>query len=143
MTPPPALAGPVRPLPGGTLFLPVDGPRERTAVVVAETLRRTGLRIVPPSDWDERDVGIIGSTLVLGELVTSEFPTGVVQLRVRRRLRVGPAAGAGAGLALVVLIAPGLVPVMVGFVVAEVARGLWSTGPGMRAALGRAAGGTR
>jgi glycosyltransferase involved in cell wall biosynthesis len=143
LTPPPPLAGPARPLPGGTLLLPADGPRERTAVVVAETLRRTGRPIVPPSDWDERDVGIVGSTLVLGDLVTSQFPNGVVQLRVRRRLRGGPAAGAGAVVALAAVIAPGLVPVMVGVAAAEVARGLWSTGPGLRATLQRAAGGTR
>jgi glycosyltransferase involved in cell wall biosynthesis len=143
LAPAPPLAGPTRPLPGGTLLLPLDGPRERTAAAVAEALRRTGLRIVPASDWDERDVGVVGSLLVLGELVTSGFPNGVVQLRVRRRPRVGPAAGATAALLLAAAVAPGLVPLIVGLVTAEVARGLWSTGPGLRAALGRAAGGKR
>jgi len=136
------LAGPARSLPGGTLLLPVDGPRERTAAVVAETLHRTGLRIVAPSDWDQRDVGIVGSALVLGELLTSGSPNGAVQLRVRRRLRVGPAAGVGALTVLAAVFAPGLVPVVVALAAADMARGLWRTGPGLRAALGRAAGGT-
>jgi glycosyltransferase involved in cell wall biosynthesis len=143
LAPAPSLVGPARRLPGGTLLVPVDGPRERTAAAVAETLRRTGRRIVPPSDWDERDVGVVGSLVVLGEVVTSAFPNGVVQLRVRRRLRVGPAAGAAAAVLLAAVVAPGLVPVVAGLVAIDTARGLWRTGPGLRAALERAAGGTR
>ena len=139
----PPLAGPARPLPGGTLLLPVNGPRERTAAAVAEALRRTGLRIIAPSDWDQRDVGIVGSGLVHGEHQTSGFPNGAVQVRVRRRLRIGPAAGAGVLGVLAAMTAPGLVVVVAGLAAADTARGLWRTGPGLRAALGRAAGGNR
>jgi len=140
---PPPLAGPARPLPGGTLALPVDGPRERTAAALAETLRRTGRRVLSPSDWDERDVGVVASLLVLGDLVTSAFPAGVVQVRIRRGLRVGPAAGATAVLILAAFTAPALGLVVAAALAADAATGLWRTGPGLRAAVVRAAGGTR
>jgi hypothetical protein len=136
------LAGPARPLPGGTLALPVDRPREGTAAVLAEALRRTGRRIVPPTDWDQRDVGIVGSLLVLGDLVTSGFPAGVVQVRIRRRLRTGPAAGAVSLLVLAALTAPGLGLAVAAAVAADAAAGLWRTGPGLRTAIARAAGAT-
>jgi glycosyltransferase involved in cell wall biosynthesis len=136
---PPPLAGPARPLPGGVLALPVDGPRERTAVVVAETLRRTGRRILPPSDWDQRDVGIVGSVLLFGDLVTSDFPAGVVQVRCRRRWRAGPSAGAAALLALAALTAPMLGLAVAAVLATDAATGWWRTGPGLRKAVARAA----
>jgi hypothetical protein len=139
---PPPLAGPARSLPGGALALPVDGPRERTAAAIAETLRRTGRRILPPSDWDERDVAVVASVLVQADLVTSAFPAGVVQMRLRRRVRPGSAAGTAVLLALATLTAPVLGLVVAAAAAADVATGVWRTGPGLRAAIVRAAGGT-
>jgi glycosyltransferase involved in cell wall biosynthesis len=134
------LAGPLTDTAGG-LLLPATGPREdATATLVAE-LRRAGYRVVPGTGWEDRDAELIGSSIVKGALVTSAFPEGTLQLRVRRQLR--PAAS------LLWLLAATVVTITAGPVgtvavaaaaAVEVGRGSWRIGPGFRRAVAGAVG---
>jgi hypothetical protein len=85
--PPQALPGPAEDLGRGVVLLPEDRPRADLAAALVAELRRTGMRVLPATGWEPYDARLIGSTLVLGELVTSGHPVGYVQVRVRRRAR--------------------------------------------------------
>lgn len=126
---PPRLPGPARRAPGGVLVFPADLARAELAASVIAHLRRGGLRVVLGGPWEDHDARLIGSTLVLGRLVTSDHPAGSTQLLVRRRLRLGPAVALGA---LAVLAAAGRVaglgPALLVIAIAEGGRGLWRTG---------------
>jgi len=122
----------------GVLVLPVDGPRAELASAVVANLRRAGLRVLPTTGWEAHDARILASSVVAGDLVTSAFPEGCVQLCVRRRPR-------RAGLALLVTaaaVAPASIP-LAGVVVAvfavELVRGWWRTGAGVTRVLQEAA----
>ncbi|HVE62400.1 MAG TPA: glycosyltransferase [Mycobacteriales bacterium] len=83
------LTGPVQRLRGrgGVLLLPEDRPRAQFAADLVGDLRRAGFAVAVPSGWEDHDATLVGSGLVLGELVTSSHPVGCVQVRVRQRLR--------------------------------------------------------
>jgi len=135
---PPAakLAGPLTRTDAGALLLPASGLRDEvTATLVAE-LRRAGYRVIPGTGWEAHDAELIGSTIVRGALVTSGFPEGAVQVRVRRRLR--PTATVLWLLTLAV--ATGVVgtagaAIVVAVGAAEIGRGCWRVGPGVRRAV--------
>lgn len=98
-------------------------------MVIAE-LRRAGVRALRPTGWEDYDTQLLGSALVVGNLVSSSHPVGFVQLRVRPRLRAWRiAALLGAAGALLGLgeLAPAAAIVALG--AGEVARGLWRVGP--------------
>ncbi len=135
---PPAmpLPSPVLRAGGGVLLLPADRPRAQLAAALVTHLRRAGLRVIPATGWEDYDARILGSLLIVGDLVTSAHPEGSVQLKVRRRPRLvflggllAVVAGAGAVAPL-----PAAVLALVGAV--EVARGWWRTGPLVRRVVG-------
>lgn len=82
-----ALPGPVQRLGRGVLLVPEDRPRAQLAADLVGDLRRAGFAVAVPSGWEDFDAQLVGSWLVLGELVTTSHPIGCVQLRVRKHLR--------------------------------------------------------
>jgi len=136
---PPALPAPVKDAGGGVLLLAETGPRAELAATMLTVLRRNGIRVSAAGPWEDYDALLFGSSLVVGELVTSAHPQGSVQVRVRRRLRWGPAAlvlGVAGLVALVQFTVGALVLAAAG---AEVARGMWCTGARARQAVRAAA----
>jgi glycosyltransferase involved in cell wall biosynthesis len=122
------LPGPVQRLGGGVLLLPEERPRAQLAADLVGDLRRAGFAVAVPSGWEDHDATLVGSWLVLGELVTSSHPVGCVQVRVRRRLRstrLLAAVGVAAALALVSTWATLVVAVAL---CVDVGRGLHRTG---------------
>jgi glycosyltransferase involved in cell wall biosynthesis len=139
---PPAYAGlpgPVTRLPGGVLLLPEQKPRAQIAADLVGDLRRAGFAVAVPSGWEDHDATLVGSWLVLGELVTSSHPVGCVQLRVRRQLRRSSVLGAAAVTGLALLVAP-WAAVVCGFaVIADLVRGWRRTGSLVRFVVEEAA----
>ena len=153
----PPLTGPIRQVPGGVLLLPADRPRADVAARIVDLLRQERVRTWPASEWEDCDAHVRGSSLIMGELVTTSHPEGTVQLRVRPRLRVQRAMG----LVLVILavvavdrlsILPSgamasdwealealLTASAAAYVVGAALRGWWRTGPGLRRRVRRMA----
>ncbi len=134
------IPGPVRRLPRGALMLPEERPRPELAAAIVVHLRRGGLRVIPATGWEDYDARLVGSAFVVGDLVTTDHPQGTIQVRARRRLRW---RRIWIGLALLLL--PGVVhlgsALFLGAVaLAEVARGVWRTGPRFRRLLMRSTG---
>jgi hypothetical protein len=123
-----SLPGPVHTVGRGVLLFPATGPRADVTAAVVADLRRAGLRIVPDSGWQDHDARIIGSTLVRGDLVTSAYPIGSIQLRVRRRPRWAHASVFLAVIALCFVINTALGLAVVGLGVLDTLLGLWRTG---------------
>src|SRR5205085_1165166 len=89
-----SLPGPVHRLRGGVLLFPEDRARADLASIMVTWLRRSGLRVVPASGWENFDARIIGSALVLGAPLAAASAHGVVDQR-------GPVlGGVTAGMAL-------------------------------------------
>lgn len=112
----------------GVLLMPADRPRADLAATIVAHLRRAGLRVIPTTGWEDYDARIIGSALVTGDLVTSAYPQGSVQLRVSRRLRLWPALGFAVLIGIAAFVAPPAAAVLVFAAVGELMRGLWRTG---------------
>ena len=72
---------------GRILVVPHSGPRPELVAAVAAHIRRSGVPSIASTGWDAFDVRVIGSTIVGGELTTSVYPEGYVQVRIRRRPR--------------------------------------------------------
>jgi len=119
------LPGPVIDLGRGVLLMPADRPRAELAQAVVTQIRRSGIRVIATTGWEDHDARILASTLVAGELITSAHPQGQVQVRIRGRLRRGPAAALLALVGLLALLAPvpALVLALAG--AAEAVRGTW------------------
>jgi O-antigen biosynthesis protein len=90
----------------GLLVMPEDRPRPDLAMAVISELRRSGVRVIPASGWEDYDARLLASTFVYGDVQTSSYPTGFVQLRIRRRLRWVRLAIAGVVGAAVSLLSP-------------------------------------
>jgi hypothetical protein len=120
------------------LLIPHERPREELASLILADLHRAGLSIDLGTGWEPYDAVVTGSTLIVGEIVTSSHPVGYVQLRIRPRLRriamlvwtiaVLAAALAGPAPAGVAAMAAGM----------EAARGLWRVRRGVRRVIQRA-----
>jgi glycosyltransferase involved in cell wall biosynthesis len=127
-----ALPGPAQPMPGRVLLLPLDRPRAELAAGVVKCLREDGYRVSIGTGWEDFDAGVIGSTLLMGELVTAAHPEGSCQLRLRKRLRPRWLALTLAltliGLAVHPLAAAGVAVVAA----VEVLRAMWRLGPRAR-----------
>lgn len=123
--------------PRGTLLFPNNGSRTDLSDTVAASIRAGGTRTVSASEWDDHDAHLLASWLLRGELVTSGYPAGCVQLRVRRRLVAGRVALAAIASAALIAISPPAGAVALGVAAADVVRGWWRTGPGVRRALER------
>jgi glycosyltransferase involved in cell wall biosynthesis len=132
------LTGPVRDIGHGVLLLPETKPRAEIAAALVADLRQAGLRAIPANGWEDYDVRLLGSTFVMGDLVTSSHPIGSVQLKVRRRPRLF--ALCSITVAIIVIAMVNVVPaaVLAAGAVIDVARGGWRTGPGVRRVVRRA-----
>jgi len=93
------------------------------------------VRAIASTGWDAFDVRVIGSTIVGGELTTSAYPEGYVQVRIRRRPRAWGTTVVIAGLAFTSAIDPLAVFVFGSAAAAEITRGWWRTGPVVRRAV--------
>ena len=133
------LPGPAERVDRKTLLLPEDGPRHELAARLVTELRRAKLRVVPSTGWEDYDARVLGSALVQGDLVTSSYPIGCVQLRVRRHARLLPALWYTAAALLAALADPLLAVVVALIAAADVLRGLWRTGPFTRKTIESAA----
>jgi glycosyltransferase involved in cell wall biosynthesis len=134
---PDPLPGPVSRLPGGVLLFPEDRGRAAFTAAAVKLLRHAGLRIVPPSGWEDYDARLVGSTLLHGDLITSSHPIGSVQFRIRRRLRYPPLLALLALAGGLVAVQPVASLAVLGLAVAEALRGAWNTGPFVRRVVGR------
>jgi O-antigen biosynthesis protein len=119
------IPGPVQRQPGGVLMLPLDRARADLVPVIVDSLRRRGLTVVGPTGWEDHDAVVIGSSLVEGQLVSSAFPEGTVQVRVRPALRGRRAATALALVAAAALVALPLGALSLMLVTSDAAIGLW------------------
>jgi glycosyltransferase involved in cell wall biosynthesis len=146
----PAFTGPVRQVPGGVLLVPADRPRAEIAAGIVGFLRLNRMHTWPASEWEACDAHVLGSSLVVGDLVTTSHPEGAVQVRVRPRLRTTRALGLILGiLAVVAIDRLSILPsgrmaadwqafeafftvAVVVYVVSAAVRGWWRTGPGLR-----------
>ncbi len=124
---PPAapLPFPIRPAADGVLLMPADRPRADLAAQIVTHLRRAGLRVVPATGWEDYDARILGSVLVAGDLITSAYPQGAVQLKIRPRLRRRPALALLLLLAALTLTAPVAALVLLAATSLVAFRGFW------------------
>lgn len=88
-------------------------------------LRRQGLRVVPPTGWEDHDARLTLSTLVAGDLLTSTHPPGSVQACVRPRIRAVRAAAAVVAVAILGAVVPALGAAALVLLGADLARGWW------------------
>lgn len=132
------LPGPGHQLPRGVLLLPEDRSRPELAAAIVVHLRRAGLRVLPATGWEDYDARVVGSSLVTGDVVTTNHPQGCVQVRVRRRLYWDRTLLGSAILFLTAVVHVGLAVLFAAAGAAEVARGAWRTGPGFRRLVIRA-----
>jgi hypothetical protein len=120
----PALAEPITVLGRRHVLFPAIRDRAGLAADLVAGLRAKGLRVLPPSAWDEVDATIVASTLVLGDLVTSDHPVGYQQLRLTSRLRLRRLVACAVALYVAVLVAWPLALAAVLFCL-EIVRGWW------------------
>ncbi|MGH9021969.1 MAG: glycosyltransferase [Acidimicrobiia bacterium] len=81
------LPGPPRRVSRTVCCLPSDQPRAEVASSVIAHLRRSGMRVIPATAWEDHDARLSASWLIKAELITSSYPQGCVQVWVRRRPR--------------------------------------------------------
>jgi hypothetical protein len=129
---PHVVTGPSYPLPGGVVGIRTRSPRHKVAAALLSTVRRAGLSVTSPTGWEDRDFSVMGSLLVAGDVVTSEHPDGAVQVRVRRRVRLGSAAVVAVVVAVASMLGTTLAAVAAAIAIVDVVRGAWRTGPGLR-----------
>ena len=133
---PSALLGPVRHT-RGVIVLPGDRPREQIAAAVVDAVRRRGIAVRPSTGWEDHDANLLGCLFIAGDIVTVDAPAGLVQVRIRRRLRPAVAAVVALGAVTAAVSWPFAVA-MAAVVAAEGLRGMWRTGPAVRRAIGAA-----
>ena len=147
---PSALAGPIRQAAGGVLIVPADRPRADIAAGIVSLLRQQRVRTWPASEWEGCDAHVLGSSLVVGDLVTTGHPQGTVQVRFRPRLRHDRALALVLAITAVLAVdrlsvlpsgpmAPHwnaletfVTAAVTVYALAAVLRGWWRTGPGLR-----------
>jgi len=131
------LAGPIQNLGRGIYLMPEKRPRPEIAENLVQRVRRTGMRVVPPTGWESHDALVMASTLVGAELMTSAHPPGWVQLRIRRFLRWKPALVVAALIGIGAMTDARLAAAVGVAAIANIAFGMWRTGPGLRRVLTR------
>jgi hypothetical protein len=133
------IAGPVRRVGRSVQLLPATGPRVELAASVVSLLRRAGFRVVPSSGWDAYDARVIGSPLIHGDVLSTNYPEGCVQIAVRRRLNPTRFVQALGMVAAITLLSPALGAVALVAVAANAGWGVWRTGPAVRKVIEAAA----
>lgn len=129
------VSGVVRGLPGRVLLTEWDQPRDELVAALVADVQRAGVRVRPITGWEPYDARLVGSTSVVGDLITSAHPDGFVQLRMSRRPRVTPFVTAAAAAGTGVLASPYVALALGVVMIADVARGFWRTGPLVRRLL--------
>jgi glycosyltransferase involved in cell wall biosynthesis len=119
-----------QPVPSGrrrVILLPEDRPRAELAMALVDHLRRAKVRVLQSTGWDDYDARILRSPFVHGDLQTSSYPTGFVQLRIRCRLW-WPRLAVVLAVALVAVSVgiPELAVLVVGLALVETVRGVVS-----------------
>ncbi|TMG08070.1 MAG: glycosyltransferase [Chloroflexi bacterium] len=132
----PEIAGPIQSLGRGLFLMPEKRPRAELAENIVQRLRRTGMRVVPPTGWESHDALVMASALIGAELVTSAHPPGWVQLRIRRFLRWKSVSVFAVLIGLAALTDARLAVALAVIAAADMALGAWRTGPGLRRAFG-------
>jgi hypothetical protein len=106
---------------------------------VIASLRHARIHVPAGTGWEPFDARMVGSSFITGDLLTSSHPPGYIQLRVRRHLRWTQAVVAAAAVAGVLgTLGPIPAAIAAAIVFAEIARGLWRTGPFVRQVIDRA-----
>jgi hypothetical protein len=100
------LPAPVSTGSSGTVLYPATTTRAEFAAAVVGILRASGLRVSPVTGWEDHDGLIPASALVEAVIVTSAFPEGCMQLRIRRRPRWRRVAACAVLIACVGVAAP-------------------------------------
>jgi hypothetical protein len=108
------------------------------AAFVAE-LRRRGTRVIPASGWEDYDARLNLSALVGGDLVSSGYPEGSAQLRVRVRIRPYATFVAVVAVALVLAASVPVGAALAAVIVADSVRGAQRARNLVRRTLGSAA----
>jgi glycosyltransferase involved in cell wall biosynthesis len=119
-------------LPGGVVALHTSAARQEVAAALLATTRRAGLTVTSPTGWEDHDLSVMGSLLVAGDIVTSGHPDGAVQVRVRRRVRLGSAVAAVAAVGVAALLDARVAALAAAITVVDVVRGTWRTGLALR-----------
>jgi GT2 family glycosyltransferase/exo-beta-1,3-glucanase (GH17 family) len=133
---PVTLPGPVTRLKGGVLLFPEVRPRPETAEQFVACLRHARFRADVLTGWEDYDASVVGSWLVSGRLVTSAFPQGTVQARVRKHVSVSRLVPFLGAMAATWWMGQREVALIVGaWVAADLARGALRLGPVLRRAL--------
>jgi glycosyltransferase involved in cell wall biosynthesis len=107
---------------GGVVVVPADRPRAELAAALVGALHRRGVRVIEPSGWGDYDARLPLSALMLGELQTSNYPEGFVQVRIRMRPRAWPLVAAVATGVAAAAVSPPLL-VLLAFPAASAAHG--------------------
>jgi len=126
---PTTLTAPLTSPAGGVLMLPADRPRAEMVSAVVAALRVRGMTVCTSTGWEEYDARLVGSFTIDGELVSSSFPEGAVQLRVDpvvRSVRVGALLAVAAALAVV---SPFVGATVLVALVVDLLRGWWRIRP--------------
>jgi hypothetical protein len=116
----------------GVLMLPADRPRSEVVHAVVAALRVRGMTVCTSSGWEDYDARLVGSFTVDGDLMSSSFPEGAVQLRVDpvvRSVRVVALVAVAAALAVVTPFAGAAV---LAALAADLVRGWWRVRPWTR-----------
>lgn len=121
---------------GRTLTFVESGPRPALAAIIVGRLRHHGIVVLPVTGWEDHDGRIGGSGLLTGELLTSGHTDGIVQVRVRRRVRWSLLAAVATIAGLLTLVSPVGAAAVAGTAIADVAWGFHRTGPRVRRVLG-------
>jgi glycosyltransferase involved in cell wall biosynthesis len=111
---------------GGVMVMATAQPRAEVAHSALSTLRAAGFSVNATNGWEDHDGRLSGSLFVAGDLITSDHPAGVVQARVRTRLRRWPLAVSLTFLTFAFLVLPRAAPlVMLWLIALDIAVGCW------------------
>jgi GT2 family glycosyltransferase len=129
------LPGPARRVARHTWLLPADRPRPELTGSLVGRLRRAGLRLTVTTGWEDYDAKILGSALVHADLVTSGYPEGCMQVRLRWRPRWARVCIGAAAIAWTAVVSPatGVLLALLGLV--EIGRGVHRPAAAIRRVL--------
>ncbi|HXA42102.1 MAG TPA: glycosyltransferase [Candidatus Solibacter sp.] len=123
---PTRLPGPALRRAGGTVLVSVQGTRAELMNNLVAHLRHRGLQVTPPTGWEDHDFTVVGSALVLGDVVSTSQVDGFVQVRVRLRPRAAAFVALFALILGMALAAPAAAGIVAFAGLGEIARGFWN-----------------
>jgi hypothetical protein len=116
---------------GAKRVLVYDADRDRAALATAliVLLRAGGLPVVAATGWEDHDARFGAGPFVRGEMITSDYPSGCIQVRVRRRVRASAVVAVVIGAGEALSVSGALFAAVVATAVLATLHGLWRTGP--------------